>query len=122
MVIPHKNKKGFNRLYSVLKNLFEGLKALYLNKKIFRQELFLSLILIPVAFFTGDTTIEKTLLALSLILLIFLGLIDINIEKIVSLIPIIKNSHIRMARDIIRFAVLIAFLSCFFIWFLILFF
>ena len=73
MVILHKNKKGFNRLYSVLKNLFEGLKALYLNKKIFRQELFLSLILIPVAFFTGDTTIEKTLLALSLILLIFLG-------------------------------------------------
>jgi len=59
---PHKNKKGFDRLSAALNHSFEGLKATFKNEEAFRQEIFLALILIPVAFYNGDTTVEKILL------------------------------------------------------------
>ena len=49
---PHKNKKGFDRLSAALNHSFEGLKATFKNEEAFRQEIFLALILIPVAFYT----------------------------------------------------------------------
>lgn len=122
MESPYKNKKGFIRLYSALKNSFEGLKTTFRNEEAFRQELFLALILIPVAFYTGDTTVEKILLVSSLILLIVIELINTGIEVIIDRVSLDKNELSKLAKDIGSAAVLIAFLNCFIVWLLILFF
>ena len=56
---PHKNKKGFDRLSAALNHSFEGLKATFKNEEAFRQEIFLALILIPVAFYTETPQLKK---------------------------------------------------------------
>ena len=119
---PHKNKKGFDRLSAALNNSFEGLKATFKNEEAFRQEIFLALILIPVAFYTGDTTVEKILLVSSLILLIVIELINTGIEVIIDSVSLDKNELSKLAKDIGSAAVLIAFLNCFIVWLMILFF
>jgi len=119
---PHKNKKGFDRLSAALNNSFKGLKATFKNEEAFRQEIFLALILIPVAFYTGDTTVEKILLVSSLILLIVIELINTGIEVIIDRVSLDKNELSKLAKDIGSAAVLIAFLNCFIVWLLILFF
>lgn len=119
---PHKNKKGFDRLSAALNNSFEGLKATFKNEEAFRQEIFLALILIPVAFYTGDTTVEKILLVSSLILLIVIELINTGIEVIIDRVSLDKNELSKLAKDIGSAAVLIAFLNCFIVWLMILFF
>ena len=119
---PHKNKKGFDRLSAALNNSFEALKATFKNEEAFRQEIFLALILIPVAFYNGDTTVEKILLVSSLILLIVIELINTGIEVIIDRVSLDKNELSKLAKDIGSAAVLIAFLNCFIVWLMILFF
>ena len=119
---PHKNKKGFDRLSAALNHSFEGLKATFKNEEAFRREIFLALILIPVAFYTGDTTVEKILLVSSLILLIVIELINTGIEVIIDRVSLDKNELSKLAKDIGSAAVLIAFLNCFIVWLMILFF
>ena len=122
MVSPYKNIKSFDRLSAALNNSFEGLKATFKNEEAFRQEIFLALILIPVAFYTGDTTVEKILLVSSLILLIVIELINTGIEVIIDRVSLDKNELSKLAKDIGSAAVLIAFLNCFIVWLMILFF
>ena len=122
MVSPYKNIKSFDRLSTALNNSFEGLKATFKNEEAFRQEIFLALILIPVAFYTGDTTVEKILLVSSLILLIVIELINTGIEVIIDRVSLDKNELSKLAKDIGSAAVLIAFLNCFIVWLMILFF
>ena len=119
---PHKNKKGFDRLSAALNNSFEALKATFKNEEAFRQEIFLALILIPVAFYTGDTTVEKILLVSSLILLIVIELINTGIEVIIDRVSLDKDELSQLAKDVGSAAVLIAFLNCFIVWLMILFF
>jgi diacylglycerol kinase (ATP) len=122
MVSPYKNIKGFDRLSAALNNSFEGLKATFKNEEAFRQEIFLALILIPVAFYTGDTTVEKILLVSSLILLIVIELINTGIEAIIDRVSLDKNELSKLTKDVGSSAVLIAFLNCFIVWLMILFF
>jgi|TARA_B110000261_G_scaffold48508_1_gene57092 diacylglycerol kinase (ATP) len=122
MVSPYKNIKSFDRLSTALNNSFEGLKATFKNEEAFRREIFLALILIPVAFYTGDTTVEKILLVSSLILLIVIELINTGIEVIIDRVSLDKNELSKLAKDVGSAAVLIAFLNCFIVWLMILFF
>ena len=122
MVSPYKNIKSFDRLSTALNNSFEGLKATFKNEEAFRQEIFLALILIPVAFYTGDTTVEKILLVSSLILLIVIELINTGIEVIIDRVSLDKNELSKLTKDVGSAAVLIAFLNCFIVWLMILFF
>jgi len=122
MVSPYKNIKSFDRLSAALNNSFEGLKATFKNEEAFRQEIFLALILIPVAFYTGDTTVEKILLVSSLILLIVIELINTGIEVITDRVSLDKDELSKLAKDVGSAAVLIAFLNCFIVWLMILFF
>ena len=122
MVSPYKNIKSFDRLSAALNNSFEALKATFKNEEAFRQEIFLALILIPVAFYTGDTTVEKILLVSSLILLIVIELINTGIEVITDRVSLDKDELSQLAKDVGSAAVLIAFLNCFIVWLMILFF
>lgn len=122
MVSPYKNIKSFDRLSTALNNSFEGLKATFKNEEAFRREIFLALILIPVAFYTGDTTVEKILLVSSLILLIVIELINTGIEVIIDRVSLDKNELSKLTKDVGSAAVLIAFLNCFIVWLMILFF
>ena len=48
---PHKGKTGLRRIWNALFYSFDGLKAAYRHEDAFRQEVWLALVLIPLALF-----------------------------------------------------------------------
>lgn len=118
---PYKNKIGLSRISSAFKNSAFGLKNTFKNEEAFRQELLVTIILIPLAIYIGEDNIEKIFLITSLILLLLVELINTAIEVIVDRISYAKNELSKLAKDIGSGAVLIAFLNCFIVWFFILF-
>ena len=118
---PYKNKIGLSRISSAFKNSAFGLKNTFKNEEAFRQELLVTIILIPLAIYIGEDNIEKIFLITSLILLLLVELINTAIEVIVDRISYAKNELSKLAKDIGSAAVLIAFLNCFIVWFFILF-
>ena len=57
-------KSGVNRIVSAMANSFRGLSFLIKEEAAFRQEVVLSAVLIPSAFWVGETAIEIVLLIL----------------------------------------------------------
>ena len=54
--------KGIERICKATTYSVQGLKAAFKNEEAFRQELFLSIILIPLGLFLGHTGVERALL------------------------------------------------------------
>ena len=62
------NGQGLGRIFRAGKASLAGFKAAFVNEAAFRQELLLVICLAPLAFWLGQTGLEKALLLASLIL------------------------------------------------------
>jgi diacylglycerol kinase (ATP) len=54
-VSPYKGKTGVRRLLNAVGYTWDGLRAAFKHEDAFRQEVFLALLLIPLAWYLGDT-------------------------------------------------------------------
>ena len=75
---------GVARLFSAFSYSMNGLRSAYISEAAFRQEVWLAMILVPAAWFVGDTLIERGLLVSSLLLLLIVELLNTAIEKTVD--------------------------------------
>tara|TARA_B100000035_G_C21036250_1_gene571141 strand:- start:3702 stop:4070 length:369 start_codon:yes stop_codon:yes gene_type:complete len=121
MSSPYKNKTGLSRIFNAFKNSAYGLKSTFKNEEAFRQELILTIILIPLAIYIAEDNIERIFLITSLTLLLLVELLNTAIEVIINRVSYKKHKLSKLAKDIGSAAVLIAFLNCFIVWFFILF-
>ncbi|MAS00169.1 MAG: diacylglycerol kinase [Nitrosomonadales bacterium] len=122
MTSPFKGKTGLKRLINAFAYSLEGFKASYKNEAAFRQEFFLSIILIPAGFLIGETGIQKALLISSIIIITLVELLNTAIETTVDRISF-ENHHLaKRAKDIGSAAVFLAIANAFITWILILFF
>ena len=64
------NSTGVARVIAAFGFSVKGLKTAYRNEAAFRQEVYLALILVPAAFFVGNTALEKALLIASIMLVL----------------------------------------------------
>ncbi len=114
--------KGLKRILKAFSFSVKGLKASYKNEAAFRQELFLSIILIPLALWLGETGVEKAVLISVVLLVLIVELFNTGIEAIVDRIG--KEHHVLsgMAKDVGSAAVLIALINVCVVWILVLFF
>ena len=56
------DNKGLRRIINALFFSINGMKACFRTEEAFRQEVLMSIVLLPAGFWLGDTTIEKLLL------------------------------------------------------------
>ena len=63
---------------------WQGFKAAYKHEEAFRQELWLAIVLIPLAIYVGDSGVEKALLASSVLLLMLVEILNSAIEAVVD--------------------------------------
>lgn len=77
-------KTGIAKIITAAGYSWLGLKAAYQHESAFRQELFLAVILIPLAFFVGENGLEVALLIASLFIVLIAEIINSAIEAVVD--------------------------------------
>lgn len=118
---PFKGKTGIRRLLNAFGYSLEGFKAAYKHEDAFRQEVLLSIILTPLAFYLGNNAIEIALMVASVLLVLIVELLNSAVEAVVDRVSIERHELAKRAKDIGSAAVFIALLILVVVWCLILF-
>ncbi|QGM80740.1 diacylglycerol kinase [Otariodibacter oris] len=116
------NKASFQRVINATQYSLKGLKSAYINEAAFRQEIWLSCILIPLGFFLGQTPVEKILLVGSILLILITELLNSAIESVVDRIGSEFHELSGRAKDIASAAVFMSMILAGMTWFMIYFF
>jgi len=117
---PHKGNKGIVRAFRATINSWNGLIYAYKEESAFRQELALSLILIPLAIYLPVTPIEKILLIASVILVLIIELLNSSVEAAIDRISFEVHDLSKRAKDFGSAAVMLALFLCGLTWVIIL--
>lgn len=84
--MPDSGFRGPKQIYQAMKWSFKGLRATYVAEASFRMEIYLCLILIPLAFWLAQTPVELILLIGSCLLVLLVEVINSAIEAVVDLV------------------------------------
>ena len=120
MKSPYKGKTGIKRLANAFTYSVAGTLAAFKHEDAFRQEVFLSAVLIPLAIYLGQTAIEQALMIASILLIIIVELLNSSLEATVDRISVKRHKLSKRAKDIGSAAVFFSLVNATVIWFLIL--
>jgi diacylglycerol kinase (ATP) len=120
MKSPYKGKTGIKRLANAFTYSVAGTLAAFKHEDAFRQEVFLSAVLIPLAIYLGQTAIEQALMIASILLIIIVELLNSSLEATVDRISVKRHKLSKRAKDIGSAAVFFSLVNAAVIWFLIL--
>lgn len=96
---PHKGRTGFNRIRHAAGYSIEGLVSAYRGESAFRQETWLAIVLIPLAFWLGQTWVETALLAGSVVMVLVVELLNSAVEATVDRISFEIHALAKKAKD-----------------------
>ncbi|HNU66971.1 MAG: diacylglycerol kinase [Methylotenera sp.] len=108
MESPFKGKTGLSRLINAFGYSVEGFKAAFKHEDAFRQEVFLSVVLIPLGLYLGKTGVEKALLVSAVLLVLIVELFNSAIEAAVDHTSLERHALAKRAKDIGSAAVFVA--------------
>jgi diacylglycerol kinase (ATP) len=120
MKSPYKGKTGIKRLANAFKYSVAGTLAAFKHEDAFRQEVILSIVLIPLAIYLGETTTDQALMISSVLLIIIVELLNSSVEATVDRISIKRHKLAKRAKDIGSASVFFSLVNASVIWFLIL--
>lgn len=112
---------NIKRLWQAILYSLQGVRAAVKGEVAFRQELFLSLFILPSAIYFGTTNVERSLLIGAWLLVLIVELLNSSIETVVDRIGIEHNSLSGKAKDLGSAAVLLAIGNAIIIWLVVLF-
>ncbi len=107
------------RIWNAALYSLAGIKACFRNETAFRQELFLCLILVPLAFWIGTTAVQRAVLIGSCLLVLVVELLNSAIEATVDRIGEERHALSGRAKDMGSSAVFISLLAAGITWALI---
>ena len=121
MESPFKGKTGIKRLINAIGYSFSGFKAAFQNEDAFRQEIFLTIVLVPLAFYIANNSLEIVLLLFSSLLVPIVELLNSAIEATVDRISLEQHKLAKRAKDIGSAAVFLSLVNLFAVWLIIIF-
>lgn len=117
---PFKGKTGLRRVWNAFHYSIDGLRAAYLHEDAFRQEIWLTLVAIPLALWLGESGPARALMIASVLLVLIVELVNSAIEATVDRISLERHELAKRAKDIGSAAVLIALANAAVVWGLVL--
>jgi diacylglycerol kinase (ATP) len=115
LLTPKRPEKVYRAFFMRVGYSLAGLKAGW-GETAFRQEAILSIVLIPAAFWLGQTWVEVALLVGSVILVMVVELLNTGIETAIDRIGTEWHALSKRAKDMGSAAVLLSLLLCLGIW------
>jgi len=115
-------KTGIARIIAAGGYSWQGLTAAFQHEAAFRQELFLSVILLPLAIWLGETGLESALMIACLFIVLIAEILNSAIEAIVDRFGPEQHELAGRAKDMGSAAVFLALVNVAVVWLLILFF
>ena len=113
---PHKGRSGLDRIVHAAGYSAFGLNGASATESAFRQEVWLAVLLLPLAPWLGRNWVEVCLLVGSVLLLLIVELLNSAIEAVVDRISFDLHDLSKRAKDYGSAAVLIALLLCALVW------
>lgn len=112
---------GFKRIYNAFFYSIAGLASAWKNEAAFRQESLVAIVLIPVAFWLGQTSSQIGLLILSIFIVLIVELLNSAVEAAIDRISDEHHALSKQAKDIASAAVFISLILFIVIWVLVIF-
>lgn len=107
---------GLTRVINAAGYSYKGIKAAYINEAAFRQECWLSILLLPVAVYFSKSIPDLLILVVSLLFVLVVELLNSAIEAVVDRIGSEHHELSGRAKDMGSAAVLFAITICALIW------
>jgi len=113
---PHKGRTGFNRIVHAAGYSVDGLRAAYRGESAFRQEFWLAVVALPLAFWIGRDWVEVTLLTGSVVLVLIVELLNSAVEATVDRVSFELHDLSKRAKDFGSAAVMLSLLLAAGVW------
>nr|WP_256441211.1 diacylglycerol kinase [Polynucleobacter sp. MG-Unter2-18] len=113
---PHKGNRGLTRAWHAAKNSWCGIVYAFQEESAFRQELFLFIVLSPIALFLPISPLEKCALIASLIMVLVVELLNSSVEAAIDRISFDHHDLSKRAKDFGSAAVMLALLIAALLW------
>lgn len=113
-------KKGLPRLLSAVRNSLAGLVFAFRSEEAFRQEVYLTVVLIPVALLIDTTLSNKAIMILCLFVVLITELLNSAVEIAVDRIGYEYHELSKIAKDIASAAVMLSLVMTVVVWLVIL--
>ncbi len=108
--------KGLERLFKAFGFSMQGLSAAFRNEAAFRQEIYLSIVLVPLGIYLGGTGAERALLVSVVFLVLIIELINSGLEAVIDRFGGEHHELSGRAKDIASAAVLISLINVLIVW------
>ena len=112
---------GIKRIINATSYSLQGLAAAFKNEAAFRQELLLAVVLLPLAFYLGETGLERAVMIGSVILVLIVELLNSAVESVVDRVSDEHHELSGRAKDIGSAAVFVSLVNVVVVWLLIIF-
>jgi diacylglycerol kinase (ATP) len=93
------------RMLSACKYSTQGFKACYKSEAAFRLEVWLAVVLLPLGYFLGESSIEKVLLIAPIFVVLIVEMLNSAVEAVVDRIGTEKHELSGFAKDVASAAV-----------------
>lgn len=113
---PYKGRTGFDRVMRATGYSIAGLKTAYIGESAFRQEVWLSALLLPLACVVGRNWMEVALLVATVVLVLIVELLNSGIEAAIDRVSFELHDLSKRAKDIASAAVFLSLLLCAGVW------
>jgi diacylglycerol kinase (ATP) len=110
------SRKGLRRLWDAVGFSILGLKAAWNHEAAFRQELVMTLVLLPAAWWLGVTMMQRGVLIFSLLFVLIVELLNSAIETVVDRIGAERHPLSGRAKDMGSAAVMLALIAAATVW------
>ncbi|MDT8318661.1 MAG: diacylglycerol kinase [bacterium] len=108
--------RGIRRLINATRYSISGLKAAWKNEEAFRMEVTAALIMLPCAFWLGNTATQRGLLVGTCFVVMITELLNSAIETVVDRIGPDRHELSGRAKDIASAAVMLSLIMTLIIW------
>ena len=113
---PHKGRTGLNRVIHATGYSISGLTTAYRGESAFRQEFWLAVVLVPLAFWVGRGWVEVAMLAGSVLLVLIVELLNSGIEAAIDRVSFEWHDLSKRAKDLASAAVFLSLMLCGGVW------
>jgi diacylglycerol kinase (ATP) len=110
------SRKGLRRLWDAVGFSILGLKAAWNHEAAFRQELVMTLVLLPAAWWLGVTMMQRGVLIFSLLFVLIVELLNSAVETVVDRIGAERHPLSGRAKDMGSAAVMLALIAAATVW------